>query len=67
MTESQESCPYGVVDGEFRPMTSLKPIDLRQLRPHRFPQQPGFQLPLPRMFEVQYLGLSQGFRRPEQR
>jgi hypothetical protein len=53
MTESQESCPYGVVDGEFRSMTSLKRIDLRELRPHRFPQQPGFQLSLPRMFEVQ--------------
>jgi len=53
MTETEESCLCCVVDGEFRPMTSLQRIDLRELRPHRFPQRPGFQLSLPRKFEVQ--------------
>ena len=31
---------------------SIKRIDLRELRPHRFSQRPGFQLSLPQMFEV---------------
>jgi hypothetical protein len=67
MTEAEESCPYCVVDGEFRPMTvSLKRIDLRELRPHRFPQPPGLQLSLPRMFEVKRWDHPR-IRRPAQR
>ena len=38
---------------------SLKRIDLRELRPHRFPQRPGIQVSLPPMFEGRQLGLSQ--------
>ena len=31
---------------------SIQRIDLREVRPHRFSQRPGFQLSLPQMFEV---------------
>ena len=53
MTETEESCPYCVVDGKFRPLTVRSNGSICESCGHTvFPQRPGIQVSLPRMFEV---------------
>ena len=64
MTETEESCPYCVVDGEFRPMTVRSNGSICENCGHTvFPNDPVFNCPCPECLKLSswdYQGSSAG-------